>query len=132
MEPERRVVANMCDLRRRSCRAEGCPVQEELAGSNVNRWNIPRWLELEVLARDTKCVYCGIDFSLPSAARGAKPSWEHIVNDERIINRENIARCCMSCNASKGAMDLRSFTRTTAGGREFRPASSLRLCVKCF
>jgi hypothetical protein len=33
-------------------------------------------------------------------------SWEHIVNDARIISAENIARCCMSCNASKGAKDL--------------------------
>ncbi len=75
----------------------------------MNRWNIPPWLEREVLARDTACVYCRISFSLPSATRGAKPSWEHIVNDERIINRENIARCCMSCNASKGAKELRQW-----------------------
>jgi hypothetical protein len=34
------------------------------------------------------------------------PSWEHIVNDARIVSRENIARCCISCNASKGAKDL--------------------------
>lgn len=43
---------------------------------------------------------------MPSDRRGCKPSWEHIVNDERIISRENIARCCISCNASKGAKDL--------------------------
>jgi hypothetical protein len=75
----------------------------------VNRWHIPAWLESEVLARDTYCVYCRIDFSMASSSRGAKPSWEHIVNDERIINRENIARCCMSCNASKGAKELRQW-----------------------
>lgn len=72
----------------------------------MNRWNIPSWLELEVMERDLSCVYCGIDFSVPSEKRGRKPSWEHIVNDERIISRENIARCCISCNASKGAKDL--------------------------
>ena len=75
----------------------------------MNRWNIPAWLEQEVVARDPACVYCGIDFSLPSATRGAKPSWEHIVNDARIVTRQNIARCCMSCNASKGAKELRAW-----------------------
>ena len=72
----------------------------------MNRWNIPGWLELEVMARDRCCVYCGVDFSELSEKRGRRPSWEHIVNDERIISRENIARCCISCNASKGAKDL--------------------------
>jgi len=58
------------------------------------------------MARDTVCVYCGTDFSRPSTTRGASPSWEHIVNDARIITPGNIARCCMSCNASKGAKEL--------------------------
>ena len=31
---------------------------------------------------------------------------EHIVNDARIITRENIARCCFGCNASKGNRGL--------------------------
>ncbi|MEI6758747.1 MAG: hypothetical protein WCK85_12925, partial [Chlorobium sp.] len=35
-----------------------------------------------------------------------RPSWEHIINDARIITRENIARCCLGCNASKGAKTL--------------------------
>ena len=72
----------------------------------MNRWNIPAWLEREVMARDLACIYCGTDFSLPSASRGTRPSWEHIVNDARIITPGNIARCCMSCNASKGAKEL--------------------------
>jgi hypothetical protein len=72
----------------------------------VNRWNIPKLLEAEVFERDTGCVYCGVDFSQPASARGSKPSWEHIVNDAKIITPENIARCCLSCNASKGSKDL--------------------------
>ena len=72
----------------------------------MNRWNIPAWLEQEVLARDTSCVYCSADFSLAGATRGNRPSWEHIVNDVGIVTRENIARCCISCNASKGAREL--------------------------
>jgi hypothetical protein len=72
----------------------------------MNRWNIPSWLEQEVIARDQRCVYCGVFFSGAAAKRGDRPSWEHIVNDARIVTRENIARCCMSCNASKGTKDL--------------------------
>ena len=72
----------------------------------MNRWNIPAWLEREVVERDRCCVYCGVEFLATNEARKTKPSWEHIVNDARIVNRENIARCCVSCNASKGAKNL--------------------------
>ena len=72
----------------------------------MNRWNIPAWLEAEVIKRDQACVYCRIAFLAESSARGRRPSWEHIVNDARIVTRENIARCCISCNASKGAKEL--------------------------
>lgn len=71
----------------------------------MNRWNIPAALEREVLERDRACVYCGIQL-LPSALRRARPSWEHIINDARIVTRENIALCCIGCNASKGAKSL--------------------------
>jgi hypothetical protein len=33
-------------------------------------------------------------------------TWEHIVNDARIITRQNIALCCFSCNSSKGTKKL--------------------------
>jgi hypothetical protein len=72
----------------------------------MNRWNIPAWLEREVVARDARCVYCGVSFEHFAQKRGDRPSWEHIVNDARIVTRDNIARCCMSCNASKGTKDL--------------------------
>ena len=72
----------------------------------MTRWNIPDWLEREVVARDGACVYCGIEFISTNETRKSKPTWEHIVNDARIINRENIARCCCSCNACKGGKDL--------------------------
>jgi hypothetical protein len=72
----------------------------------MNRWNIPDWLESEVIKRDTHCVYCGVEFIPFDQTRKSKPSWEHIVNDERTITPANIARCCMSCNASKGARQL--------------------------
>jgi hypothetical protein len=72
----------------------------------VNRWKIPTWLEEEVLQRDRKCIYCGITFGILSATRRDRPSWEHIINDARIVTRENIALCCIGCNASKGRKSL--------------------------
>jgi len=72
----------------------------------MNRWNIPDWLEREVIARDRSCIYCGVEFMEQSASRRYRPSWEHIINDARIITRENIARCCIGCNASKGTKNL--------------------------
>ncbi len=72
----------------------------------MNRWKIPEWLEAEVIKRDTNCVYCGVEFRADATERRLMPSWEHIVNDARIITRENIALCCIGCNASKGAKDL--------------------------
>ena len=75
----------------------------------MNKWGIPAWLELEVLQRDKKCVYCQIpmlESSPPDGARKAVATWEHIINDARIVTRENIARCCASCNSSKGTKRL--------------------------
>lgn len=69
----------------------------------ANRWGIPINVENLVIARDTSCVYCGVSFSTTASSRKTKPSWEHIVNDIRINGINNIALCCMSCNASKGA-----------------------------
>ena len=68
----------------------------------MNRWNIPQWFEVEVRGRDTACIYCGAVFGSVDG-HGSRPSWEHIINDARIITRENIALCCRSCNSSKGA-----------------------------
>ncbi len=69
----------------------------------ANRWGIPKEVEEYVKKRDTSCVYCGVEFSFDNDNRKRKPSWEHIVNDIRINSCDNIALCCMSCNASKGS-----------------------------
>lgn len=75
----------------------------------MNNWGIPDWLEREVEERDTMCVYCGVRM-LNVVSRGGPrktvATWEHIINDASIISRENIARCCASCNSSKGAKIL--------------------------
>jgi 5-methylcytosine-specific restriction endonuclease McrA len=75
----------------------------------MNRWGIPSWLEEEVKARDKICVYCGIKLRnvVPrGGSRKGLATWEHIINDARIVTRENIARCCSACNSSKGTKAL--------------------------
>ena len=72
----------------------------------ANNWNIPAWLESEVRERDTTCVYCRTPFTPFNVSRKSAASWEHIINDEKIITRENIALCCCGCNASKGQKQL--------------------------
>ena len=73
----------------------------------MNRWNIPDWLEKEVRKRDRNCVYCGIEFD--NSIKKTTASWEHIINDAKIITLENICLCCISCNASKGAKELHNW-----------------------
>ena len=50
---------------------------------------------------------------LPSSGpRKAVATWEHIVNDQNIITRENIARCCAACNSSEGTKKLSDWLRS--------------------
>ncbi len=82
----------------------------------MNRWGIPAWLEEEVKARDKVCVYCGVRMieKVPKhGPRKAAATWEHIINDSSICTRENIARCCTSCNASKGTKDLSDWLQSS-------------------
>lgn len=96
----------------------------------MNKWGIPAWLEDEVRQRDRKCIYCRtpfLEFPASIGSRRAVATWEHIVNDTSIVTRENIARCCASCNSSKGTKTLsdwldsnyckqRGITRDTIAG----------------
>lgn len=78
-------------------------------GEYMNHWDIPDWLEKEIKERDKACVYCRIQLieKMPlHGPRKAVATWEHIINDQNIVNRENIARCCVACNASKGTKRL--------------------------
>ena len=75
----------------------------------MNRWGIPEWLEHEVRQRDRACVYCRVPMFESPLADGSRKSvatWEHIINDARIVTPENIARCCISCNSSKGTKTI--------------------------
>ena len=78
----------------------------------ANSWNIPKWLESEVRERDQECVYCGVEFTPHNVSRKTSASWEHIINDAKIITRENIVLCCCGCNASKGAKKLSDWLET--------------------
>ncbi|HTC50275.1 MAG TPA: HNH endonuclease [Candidatus Aquilonibacter sp.] len=77
----------------------------------MNRWKIPGEVEKEVRARDTHCVYCGILFG-STPGKGSLDSWEHIINDITRRTPENIARCCRSCNSSKGAKFLKDWLKS--------------------
>ena len=82
----------------------------------MNHWGIPDWLEREVKERDKTCVYCGIQMieqMPPSGSRKAVATWEHIINDARIVTRENIARCCVACNSSKGTEKLSEWIQSS-------------------
>jgi len=75
----------------------------------MNKWGIPAGLEREVKQRDKQCVYCGTPMPESPPADGSRKSvatWEHIINDASIVTPENIARCCASCNSSKGIKKL--------------------------
>jgi uncharacterized Zn-finger protein len=72
----------------------------------ANSWNIPDWLEKEVRERDKACVYCGVKFTSAKVSKKTAASWEHIINDAKIITRENITLCCCGCNSSKGKKHL--------------------------
>jgi len=78
----------------------------------ANNWNIPPWLEKEVRERDQTCVYCDVDFTTATVSKKTAASWEHIINDAKIITRENIALCCCGCNASKGQKKLSEWLKS--------------------
>ena len=99
-------------------------------GENMNKWKIPDWLEKEVIGRDRHCVYCGVIFTAKSQTRGSRPSWEHIINDARIVTRENIALCCISCNASKGAKILAAWLQSKYCKRRSITAESVAEIIK--
>lgn len=77
-----------------------------------NNWNIPDWLEKEVKERDKTCVYCGVTFTPIKISKKTAASWEHIINDEKIITKDNIALCCFGCNYSKGQKQLSIWLQT--------------------
>ena len=68
----------------------------------ANRWGISKEVEEFVKQRDLECIYCGISFIDTIFNNKTRPTWEHIINDIRLNQTENIALCCGSCNASKG------------------------------
>jgi hypothetical protein len=82
----------------------------------MNHWGIPGWLEREVKERDKTCVYCGtqmIEKMPPRGPRKTAATWEHIINDASIVTRENIARCCVACNSSKGTKKLSEWVQSS-------------------
>jgi hypothetical protein len=82
----------------------------------MNHWGIPDWLEKEVKERDKACVYCGTQMIEKMSSHGprkAVATWEHIINDAKIITRESIARCYVACNASQGTKKLSEWLQSS-------------------
>jgi hypothetical protein len=96
----------------------------------ANQWGIPSEVEKTVRKRDTQCVYCGVDFTQKNHSRKTKPSWEHIVNDIRINGINNIALCCISCNASKGAKSLDDWLKSDYCKKKGITKNSVAIVVK--
>ena len=96
----------------------------------MNRWKIPEWLEREIIERDLCCVYCGVEFTEHIASRRDRPSWEHLINDASIVTRENIARCCIGCNASKGTKHLADWLQSKYCATHFITRASVASVVR--
>lgn len=96
----------------------------------ANRWGIPSDVENDVKQRDTNCVYCQTEFLDKNETRKNKPSWEHIINDIRINGKDNIALCCISCNASKGAKTLETWLKSDYCERNEISEETVALVVK--
>lgn len=96
----------------------------------ANKWGIPIEVENFVKQRDEICVYCGVNFTSNNLSRKSKASWEHIVNDIRINGTNNIALCCMSCNASKGANLLEDWLNSDYCKKKGITATSVANVVK--
>ncbi|MGI9190902.1 MAG: hypothetical protein ACR2IL_02195 [Chitinophagaceae bacterium] len=95
-----------------------------------NRWGIPKDVEEYVIIRDTNCVYCRIPFNNDNPTRKTKPTWEHIINDIKINGIDNIARCCGSCNASKGNKHLKDWLNSKYCAQKNISLKSLASVVK--
>lgn len=78
----------------------------------ANRWGIPNEIEIIVLNRDLNCIYCGTTFTDKDQNKKTRKTWEHIINDIRINDSDNIALCCGSCNASKGNKKLKDWLKS--------------------
>jgi hypothetical protein len=82
----------------------------------MNKWDIPEWLEKKVKERDKACVYCRVKMNNQMPARGPRKNvatWEHIINDASTVSRENIARCCVAYNSSKGTKKLSDWIQSS-------------------
>jgi len=72
----------------------------------ANRWNISKAVEDFVEERDKNCAYCDSKFTDPKVSKKGMKTWEHVINDLNLTDKDNIVLSCMSCNSSKGAKHI--------------------------
>jgi len=85
----------------------------------TNNFRIPDLLEKKIRERDKQCVYCHSSMNAYPIKKDGK--WSHNkfktaatiehFDDEIIYNppEEKLAICCMSCNTSRGAKELKEW-----------------------
>jgi hypothetical protein len=69
----------------------------------ANNWNIPGWLEKEVRERDKTCVYCGVGFTPAKVSTRTAASWEHIINNSKIITKRKYCPLLLRLQRQQGA-----------------------------
>lgn len=98
-----------------------------------NRFGIPRDIELEIRARDRRCVYCRRRFS--RALRTTMATIEHLNEKPPFhwhqgLNEGGLAICCGSCNSSRGRKTLRDWFESPYCGRRNIRATTVAAPVK--
>ena len=72
-----------------------------------------------------------IEKMTPGFPRNTVARWEHIINDASIVTRENIARCYVSCNASKGTKRLSDWLQSSYCKKRGINRETVAEVVKC-
>ena len=88
----------------------------------ANSWNIPDWLEIEVRARDKHCVYCGVEFTPTKISKRTAASWEHIINDAKIITRKIFVYAAVAATLARAKSNyLNGSSQNIANNKALHP-----------
>lgn len=90
----------------------------------MKRFGIPAEVERRLRERDASCVYCKKDFS--NSSQRDKPTIEHLNENPPFfwqdgLTEAGLAKCCWSCNSSRGRKTLTDWLRTPYCTNRDRP-----------
>jgi hypothetical protein len=82
------------------------------ASLGMSPFGIPAEIDRKIRARDTRCVYCGKQFS--ETSRKDMPSIEHLNEKppfhwKKGLKEDGLAICCCRCNSSRGNKSLQEW-----------------------